>query len=133
MTHEQNLKAEALTFVKALNETWTKGDGSALRDYFHPDMVAITATDHDILRGREACLASWQSFAGAAKVRCWKEVEPDVRLHGNTAVVTYVYDMAFDMDGETIELGGRDMFVLVKEAGRWWAIADQFSPFPVRG
>jgi len=27
-------------------------------------------------------------------------------------------------------MGGRDMFFFVKEKGRWWAVADQFSPYP---
>ena len=48
MTSEQTMKNEALAFVKALNETWTKGDGSALRDYPHL-AAAITPTDRDIL------------------------------------------------------------------------------------
>jgi hypothetical protein len=27
-------------------------------------------------------------------------------------------------------MGGRDMLVLVREDGRWWVVADQFSPYP---
>ena len=130
MADEQATKDEVLAFVRTLNGTWTKGDGSALKSYFHPNMVAITASDQDILYGRDACVASWQSFAQAAQIHRWEELEPDVRLYGNTAIVTYYYDMSFDMDGETFDIGGRDMFVLVKEAGRWWAVADQFSTFP---
>ena len=66
----------------------------------------------------------------AARIHRWREIEPLVQLYGDTAVVTYYFDMAFDMGGRTIELGGRDMFVFVKENGRWWAVADQFSPYP---
>ena len=132
MAEEQAAKEEALAFVKALNEAWTKGGGGALAGYFHPRMVAIGANDRRILRGRDACLASWQNFTEAAKVHRWQEIDPDVQLYGNTAIVTYYYDMSFDMNGRTIETGGRDMFVLVKENGRWWAAADQFSPFPAR-
>ena len=44
--------------------------------------------------------------------------------------MTYYFDMAFDMGGQTIKMGGRDMFVFVKEGGRWWAVANQFSPYP---
>jgi hypothetical protein len=38
--------------------------------------------------------------------------------------------MALEAGGQMIEMGGRDMFVFVKEDGRWWAVADQFSPYP---
>lgn len=118
---------EALAFVAALNETWTKGDGSKLVDYFHPDMVAITATDREILHGRAACMASWQGFAQAATIHHWRERDHKVRVYGDTAIVTYYFDMSFDMQGHTIQLGGRDMYVLAKQDGRWWAVADQFS------
>jgi hypothetical protein len=130
MADDQATKDEVLAQVKALNETWTKGDGGALRNYFHPSMVAITASDQDILYGRDACLGSWQSFARMAQIRRWEEIEPQVQLYGDTAVVTYYYDMAFDMEGENYAVGGRDMLVLVKENGRWWAVADHFSNFP---
>ncbi len=130
MADDQATKDEVLAFIKAMNETWTKGDGSGLVEYFHPRMVAITASDQDILYGRNACLVSWQGFARSAQIRRWEELEPDVKLYGDTAIVTYYWDISFDMDGESQDIGGRDMFVLVKENGRWWAVADHYSLFP---
>lgn len=116
--------------LRALNDAWTLGDPARLADYFHPDMVAITASERARLVGRDACLASWQGFARAAKVHYWHETEPLIQLYGDTAVVTYYFDMAFDLGGRAVELGGRDLFVFVREHGRWWAVADQFSPYP---
>jgi len=49
---------------------------------------------------------------------------------GSFAVVSYYYDMSVDMFGQTMQMKGRDMFSLVKESGRWWAVSDQFSSFP---
>jgi hypothetical protein len=62
----------------------------------------------------------------------WKEIDPKVQVYGNGkfAVVTYYFDMSFDMVGQTIKMGGRDMFALVNEDGKWWVVADQFSPYP---
>lgn len=34
------------------------------------------------------------------------------------------------MNGHRIEQAGRDLFFLIREKGRWQAVADQFSPFP---
>ncbi len=42
----------------------------------------------------------------------------------------YYFGMSFNLDGEEIEMGGRDMFVFVKEEGKWLAVADQFSSYP---
>lgn len=124
---------DALTFVKALNESWTRADGAALAEFFHPDMVAVTATDRDILRGRTNCMASWQGFSKSATIHRWKEIDPEVRLFDDTAIVTYYFDISFDSGGQTINLGGRDMFVLKRQDGRWWAVADHFSAFPGGG
>ena len=34
------------------------------------------------------------------------------------------------MGGQAIKMSGRDMFFFIKEGDRWWAVADQFSPYP---
>ncbi len=124
------VKGEVWTTLRSLNDAWTKGDASDLDAFFHHDMVAITATDRERIEGREACVASWKAFADTAKIHHWKEIDPQIRLYGNTAVVTYYFDMSFDLGGRTIEMGGRDMFVFIKEEGKWLAVADQFSPYP---
>jgi len=53
-----------------------------------------------------------------------------VRIFGEAAVVTYFYELRCRMGGAEQTLGGRDMLFLVREAGRWWAVADQFSAYP---
>ena len=116
--------------LRALNDTWTKGNPQELADYFHERMVAITATDRERLLGRDACLASWAGFTRAAQIHHWKELEPRIQLYDNTAIVTYYFDMSFTMNNQKVMLGGRDMFVFVKEGNKWWAVADQFSPYP---
>ena len=127
---EDTVKQEVWQALRALNDAWTKGNPGDLKNYFHKDMVAITATDRERLEGREACFTSWNNFTKAAKINHWKELEPRIQLYGNTAVVTYYYDMSFNMGGQTTNLSGRDMFVFVKEGGKWWAVADQFSTYP---
>lgn len=127
---EDPVKLEVWQTLRALNDAWTKGKPDDLKNYFHSDMVAITATERERLEGREACFTSWNNFAKAAKIHDWKELEPRIQIYGNTAVVTYYFDMSFDMGGQTVKLGGRDMFVFVKENEKWWAVADHFSPYP---
>ncbi|MHB1100111.1 MAG: YybH family protein [Burkholderiales bacterium] len=123
-------KQEIWTTVRAMNDAWTKGRPDDLADFFHRDMVAITATDRNRLDGGDACIAAWKGFADAARIHHWKEVDPVIFVYGNSAVVAYYFDMSFDMGGQTIHMGGRDMFFFVKEGGKWLAVADQFSPYP---
>jgi len=65
-------------------------------------------------------------------IEYFNELDPDIRLFGGGkfAIVTYYFDMSFDMGGQNIKLKGRDMFSLVNENSKWWVVADQFSPNP---
>lgn len=127
---KNEVEGEVWKTLKELNGTWTKGHPEDLKNYFHMDMVAITPTDRKRREGREACVADWVEFAKAAKIHSWKEIDPRVQIYGNVAVVTYYFEISFEKDGQTINFGGRDMFVFVKEGDRWWAVADHFSPNP---
>lgn len=129
-TFDDPTKQAIWSTLRAINDAWTKGNPDDLAQYFHPDMVAITATDRHRLNGAAACIAGWKSFAEATTIHHWREIDPVIHVYGNSAVVAYDFDMAFDMNGQTIQMGGRDMFFFVKENGRWWAVADQFSAYP---
>ncbi len=124
------IKQEIWATVRAMNDAWTKGNPDDLAKFFHHDMVAITATDRKRLDGGAACIAGWKGFCNAAQIHHWEEIDPVIHVYGNSAVVAYYFDMSFDMGGKTIDLGGRDMFFFVREGERWWAVADQFSPYP---
>lgn len=118
--------------VEELNRLWSvDGNVEGLREYFHKDMVAITPAGRERLVGREACMAGWKWFTDSAKIHYWKELEPLVQVYGGTsAVVTYYYDMSCEMGGQALRLTGRDMMTFCLEEGRWWLVADQFSPYP---
>jgi uncharacterized protein (TIGR02246 family) len=130
---EQQLSAEIWELIQTMNRTWTvEGDADRLAEFFHERMVAITPTDRHRREGREACIAGWRGFLQMATVTRWEEQEPSIQIHdqGKAAVVSYHYDMTCLMGGQKLELRGRDLLFLVKELGRWWIVADQFSPFP---
>ncbi|HEX2973539.1 MAG TPA: nuclear transport factor 2 family protein [Tepidisphaeraceae bacterium] len=132
MSIDPNLQPQqaVLATLHALNRAWTTGHVEDLATYFHKDMVAIVPTMRHRLEGRDACIAGWKSFVDIAKIHAWREIDPEVHLYGQTAIVTYYYDLFCEIAGQSLHLTGRDMFVFVQEAGRWWAVADQFSSDP---
>lgn len=129
-TFNDPVQQDIWTTLRALNDAWTQGNPDDLAQYFHSNMVAITATDKHRLNGGSACVAGWKVFASAAHIHHWRELDPVIHVYGDAAVVAYDFDMSFDMNGQTIQMGGRDMFFFVKEADKWWAVADQFSAYP---
>ncbi|MFT3847116.1 MAG: nuclear transport factor 2 family protein [Propionivibrio sp.] len=124
------VQQEIWATLRALNDAWTQGDPTRLGDYFHRDMIAITPVDRLRREGAAACVAGWQGFAESTRVHRWQEIDPLVRVFGDAAVVSYYYEIRFEVGGETIEQDGRDLFFFVRENGRWWAVADQFSGYP---
>jgi hypothetical protein len=130
VTFDNPVQDEIWQTVRAMNDAWTRGNPDDLAQYFHRDMVAICATERLRLEGGEACIGGWKRFALAATIHRWEERESLIQVYGDAAVVSYYFDMSFDMDGRHIDLGGRDMFFLIRENGRWWAVADQFSVYP---
>jgi hypothetical protein len=131
---ESTIKNEVWETVQAMNRLWTvEGKADELVNYFHKKMVAVTPTDRLRLEGGAACVAGWKGFTDAANIHYWEETDPRIEVFGNGAfaVVTYYYDMSFDMGDLTIRTGGRDMMSLVNEGGKWLVVADQFSPNPV--
>jgi ketosteroid isomerase-like protein len=130
-TFDDKVKLEVWQTLQSLNRAWTTGHCDELKEYFHEKMVAITPTDRLRREGRQACIDGWAGFVAAtSKIHYWKEIDHQINLYGNTAIVTYYFDMSFDMGGKTIVSTGRDMLVFVKEGGRWWVVADQFSAYP---
>ena len=121
---------EVWHYVKSMNHAWTQQRGAGLQQFFHPRMVAITATDRRRLEGRDACLASWTGFAANAEIREWQEHDAHVELFGDTAVVSYFYKLDFSIGGQNYIAQGRDMMTLVRDAERWWIVADHFSALP---
>jgi hypothetical protein len=129
MTFTDPAKGEVWAFIRALNDAWTKEKGERLREYFHPRMVAITPVDRFRRKGAAKCIEGWQGFARATTIHSYCEEDPDIEMFGDTAVVTYYYDMDVTMGPNRLKLSGRDMLTVKKEGGRWWLVADQFSAY----
>ncbi len=130
---ESQIKSEVWATVQQINRSWTSEKRpDELAKYFHKNMVALTPSDQYRLEDGAACLAGWKFFAGIAEIHSWKETDERVDLYSdnNVAVVTYYYTLNCVMNGQNLDLKGRDMMVLVNENGRWLVVADQFSPFP---
>jgi uncharacterized protein (TIGR02246 family) len=123
-------KREVLDMVEAMNRCWTAGDPGELARYFHEHVVAVTPGDRLPLVGREACVAAWSAYARGTRILSWRTQDVRVRLHGDAAVVTYLYEMDCERGGEHLRPAGRDLMVLARQRGCWQVVADSSSPYP---
>jgi hypothetical protein len=127
------IKHEVWQFILEMNRKWTvDGKAHELINYFHKDMIVFTPMDKFRLEGVEKCVHGWVEFVNKTKILYWKEIDPKIQVYneGNAAVVSYYFDMSYEINGRTIKSDGRDLFFLIKENGKWWAAADEFSEYP---
>ena len=130
---QPNLESEVWATVQALNRVWAiDGQPERLADYFAPEMIAITPTDRERREGRAACIAGWAEFVHTTKILLWQETNPIILMlaEGLTAAVAYDFRIDFTAGGQTIQMHGRDLMTLERRDGRWWLVADHFSPTP---
>ena len=73
---------------------------------------------------------SWQLFARQATIQSWQEEEPLIQIFGDSAVVSYYYQLQCTLRGRTLLLSGRELYCLARQEGRWWVVANSFSPYP---
>lgn len=124
------VEQEIWATLRTLNDAWTQGRPDELAAYFHARMVAVTPVDRQRRDGAAACIAGWKGFADAARIDRWQEFDPLIRVYGDAAVASYYYEIDYTMGGRRVVQGGRDLFFLVRDDGRWQVVADQFSPYP---
>jgi uncharacterized protein (TIGR02246 family) len=112
---------EVWQVVQAINAGWVEGHPEALSHFFHPDMVIVTADLQMRAEGQEACVASYRNFCDQAKIKDYQELNPNVDVFGDHAVVIYRFDITYEMGGESYHDVGADLFVLGREGGQWQA------------
>ena len=130
---ETDVAGEIWANVQALNRAWAvDGHPERLANYFAPEMIAITPTDRLRLEGQKACIAGWTDFVRTTKILRWLESNPLtlVLAEGRAAVVAYDFQIDFEAGGRVVHMSGRDLMTLEKRDGRWWLVADHFSPSP---
>jgi uncharacterized protein (TIGR02246 family) len=123
-------REEVRQLLKRISDAWRTGQPGKLHEYFHEDMVIVGPGYREMGTGREACVQSYEEFLRNATIQEYKESEPVVRAWGNTAIATYDWEMAYEMNGRAGREVGTDLFVFGRENDRWVAIwrAIHFGP-----
>ena len=115
-------REQILTLVRQLNDAWASGHPEQLAEFFHKDIVMVHPDFSGRAQGRDVCVASYAEFCSQATIHGVKLGEPGVEVFGNTAVTTYSYELDYEMGGERFKDSGRDLFVFVREDGKWQAV-----------
>jgi len=113
---------EIWRILRSLNQAWVNGQPEQIANSLHPDVVFVGPDLQKRMQGREACVASYQEFCCQAAIRNFSESEPAIDVCGNTAVAIYGFEIRYEMNQQTFQETGRDLFVFTREAGEWRAV-----------
>jgi hypothetical protein len=129
-TTKEPQKKEVWETIRAINDAWLRGRPGDATQYLAEDMVIVQPGFEGRTEGRAACLESFVSFSNNATVHDYKEGTPSVDIFGDTAVVSYVFDIAYEMGGTVRRESGRDLYICVRQSGRWLAAWRTLIPVP---
>ena len=122
MKSDRAHQSEIRGVLSRLSAAWREERFDELEDILHQSVVFVQLGFNGRVEGRTACVNTYREFMSSAKVVDYSESDPTVDVWGGTAVATYRFEMAWEMNGKPHHEVGRDMFVFVREDSRWQVV-----------
>ncbi len=118
----QTMQEAVSAAMQRINRTWLDRRPEDLVPLLHPDMTLVFPGFAGRAEGREAIVASFADFCGNATVHEYREANHQADVIGDTAVVSFTYDMVYERSGKRSHATGRDLWVFVRQVGEWIAV-----------
>ena len=108
--------------ILQLNQAWVSGEVGPIDDLFHPNAVIVHPGFEGRTEGREECVESYVEFTMQAVVHRLETFDEQIDVIDNTAVVSYGFELDYEMNGQGISESGTDLFVLTRGPSGWQVI-----------
>jgi hypothetical protein len=119
---EEHLRQSALATLRQINQTWLDGRVDDLAPLVHPEIVMVFPGFAGRIQGREAFLAGFRDFCQSATIQDFREQDHQVDVAGDTAVVSFRFEMVYERSGERSRSSGRDLWVFQQQGNAWKAV-----------
>lgn len=118
----------ALQALLNINRLWLDGRVQALEELLHPDVVMMLPDFVGRVNGREEFLAGFRDFSASARIDTFHDHSYAADLIGDTAVITFQYEMTYERSSERYRATARDLWVFRESGGNsvavWRAMLD---------
>jgi Domain of unknown function (DUF4440) len=118
---DESKREGATAAMRQINQAWLKGRVEDLAPMVHSEIVMVFPDFAGKIQGREDFLAGFHDFCQNATIQEFHEHDQEVDVAGDTAVITFRYEMAYVRSGERYRAKGRDLWVFEKQDGAWIA------------
>jgi hypothetical protein len=102
-----------------INQAWLNGRVEDLAPMVHPEIVMVFPDFAGRIQSREDFLAGFHDFCQNTTIQEYNERDQQVDIAGDTAVITFRYEMVYQRSGERYRATGRDLWVF-RELGETW-------------
>ena len=110
------------TTMRRINRVWLDGNVEALAPMVDPDIVMVFPGFSGRIQGREQFLAGFRDFCENARVHEFHDLDYESDVVGDTAVVTFRFEMTYERSGERYRSTGRDLWVFRDQGSGWIAV-----------
>jgi Domain of unknown function (DUF4440) len=118
----QDMRDVVSAAMQRINRTWLDGRSEDLVPLLHPDMTLVFPGFAGRAEGREAIVAGFADFCANATVHEYHEANHYADVIGDTAVVSFTYEMLYERSGKRSRATGRDLWVFARQGGEWIAV-----------
>ena len=108
--------------MQRINRVWLDGNVDDLAPMVAPDIVMVFPGFSGRIKGREQFLAGFRDFCENARVHEFQDRDYEHDVVGDTAVVTFRFDMIYERSGERYRSTGRDLWVFRGQDSGWIAV-----------
>ena len=119
---DESKRESATAAMHEINRAWLDGRVEELAPLVHAEIVTVFPDFAGRMQGREALLAGFRDFCGSATIEEFKEHDQQVDVAGDTAVITFRYEIVYERSGGRYRAGGRDLWVFEQQDGAWIAV-----------
>jgi ketosteroid isomerase-like protein len=108
--------------MRQINRAWLSGRVEDLAPMVHPEVVMVAPGFAARAQGREQFLAGFRDFCRNATTHEFRERDHRVDVAGDTAVVTFRFEMVYGRSGGRFRSTGRDLWVFRYGDSGWVAV-----------
>src|SRR5438093_31391 len=119
---EESKREGAAETMRRINRAWLDGQVDDLAPMVHPEIVMVLPGFSGRIQGREEFLAGFRDFCRNSQIQEFHEHDDQVDVAGDTAVITFRYEMLYKRSGKRYRSTGRDLWIFRNQAGAWIAV-----------
>ncbi|MFC2134911.1 nuclear transport factor 2 family protein [Bacteroidota bacterium] len=124
----ENEKTKLWGLIESINYLWTNGQAEHLGPFFDENVIHVDQDYQTLTTSKEELLKSYKSFCDNAIINSFSESEEKIEIFGTTAVVSYSWNIQYEMNANSYDEKGKEILVLSKETGKWLIVWRMLVP-----